>query len=118
MKYLLFFLINLLCFHSRAQTYTPTPENLQARRMFQDMKFGMFIHWGAFSILGDGEWVMNNENIPVPQYKRLMQIFNPQAFDAKKWVASAKSAGMNYITFITRHHDGFSNWDTKQSDWK
>lgn len=102
----------------QAQTYTPTKENLEARAEFQDMKLGMFIHWGASSVLGDGEWVMNNKNIGINEYGRLINIFNPQNFDAKKWVATAKAGGMKYITFITRHHDGFSNWDTKQSDWK
>ena len=82
------------------------------------MKFGMFIHWGAFSFLGDGEWVMNNRKITVNEYSRLLQFFNPVEFDAKKWVDAAKSAGMKYITLITRHHDGFSVWDTQQSDWK
>lgn len=101
-----------------SQTYIPTPENLQQRAHFQDMKFGMFIHWGASSVLGNGEWVMNNRNIRVQEYSRLLHIFNPQAFDAQKWVAAAKSAGMQYITLITRHHDGFSNFDTRQSDWK
>jgi alpha-L-fucosidase len=101
-----------------AQTYTPSVENLEAREWFQDNKFGMFIHWGASSVLGHGEWVMNQRNIRVPEYSRLINIFNPQNFDAQKWVATAKAAGMKYITFITRHHDGFSNWDTKQSDWK
>jgi len=78
----------------------------------------MFIHWGASSVLGHGEWVMNVRNIRVDEYKRLVHIFNPIDFDAKTWVATAKNAGMNYITLITRHHDGFSLWDTKQSDWK
>lgn len=102
----------------QAQTYTPTKENLEAREEFQDMKLGMFIHWGASSVLGNGEWVMNNRNIGVKEYGRLINVFNPQNFDAKKWVATAKAGGMKYITFITRHHDSFSNWDTKQSDWK
>ncbi|HMH24530.1 MAG TPA: alpha-L-fucosidase [Puia sp.] len=101
-----------------AQDYSPSTENLEARELFRDMRFGMFIHWGAFSVLGDGEWVMNNRNIRVEEYKRLRQFFNPQQFDASKWVDLAKRAGMKYITFITRHHDGFSNWDTRQSDWK
>ncbi len=101
-----------------AQTYTPSASNLAARETFQNDKFGMFIHWGASSVLGHGEWVMNQRNIKVNDYQRLINIFNPQNFDAAKWVAVAKSAGMKYITFITRHHDGFSNWDTKQSDWK
>ncbi len=101
-----------------AQTYTPTAENLAARNDFQDMKFGMFIHWGASSVLGAGEWIMNNRNIRVEEYSNLLRVFNPVDFDAKAWVATAKNAGMQYITFITRHHDGFSNWDTKQSSWK
>lgn len=101
-----------------AQTYQPTPENITARSTFQDSKFGMFIHWGASSVLGAGEWVMNNRNIKVKDYKRLQHIFNPQDFNAAEWVMTAKNAGMKYIVFITRHHDGFSNWDTKFSDWK
>ncbi|MDX2047327.1 MAG: alpha-L-fucosidase [Chitinophagaceae bacterium] len=98
--------------------YQPAPENIKARQEFRDMKFGMFIHWGASSFLGHGEWVMNNRNIAVNEYSRLLNFFNPSEFDAIKWVDAAKSAGMKYITFITRHHDSFSNWDTKQSDWK
>ena len=98
--------------------YKPSPENLKEREWFSDARFGMFIHWGVFSVLGDAEWVMNNRNIKVADYKRLMDIFNPQKFDAKEWVSVAKNAGMKYITFVTRHHDGFSNWDTKASDWK
>jgi alpha-L-fucosidase len=101
-----------------AQSYTPTPGNLAAREKFQDDKFGMFIHWGVSSVLGSGEWVMTNKNIKVGDYHRLINFFNPQNFDAAKWVSIAKAAGMKYITFITRHHDSFSNWDTKQSDWK
>src|SRR5580704_12207231 len=98
--------------------YTPSPENLQARKWFDSARFGMFIHWGAFSVPGAGEWVMNDRSIKVDDYKRLLKFFNPVAFDAQKWVSTAKNAGMQYITLITRHHDGFSDWDTKQSDWK
>ena len=83
----------------------------------EDARFGMFIHFGVYSVLGDGEWVMNNRSIKGSDYKRLQDIFNPQAFDAKEWVKIAKDAGMKYITFTSRHHDGFSNWNTKQSDW-
>lgn len=98
--------------------YTPTAQNLQTRKWFQEARFGMFIHWGASSVLGNGEWVMTNRNIRVAEYTRLIDIFNPVDFDAKKWVSTAKNAGMKYITLISRHHDGFSLWDTKQSDWK
>ena len=100
------------------QGYQPSKENLAAREWFKNAKFGMFIHWGASSVLADGEWVMNNRNIKVNQYFKLQNIFNPQKFDAVKWVGMAKAAGMKYITFVSRHHDSFSNWDTKQSDWK
>lgn len=101
-----------------AQTYTPSAENQASRKAFQADKFGMFVHWGASSLLGHGEWVMNNRNIKVEDYHKLQQLFNPIAFDAAAWVSAAKNAGMKYITFITRHHDGFSNWDTRYSDWK
>ncbi|WP_332733694.1 alpha-L-fucosidase [Flavihumibacter sp.] len=101
-----------------SQPYQPSAEVIAARKAFQADKFGMFIHWGASSVLGDGEWVMNNRNIKVPDYQKLQQIFNPSQFDAATWVAAAKAAGMKYITFITRHHDSFSNWDTQYSDWK
>jgi alpha-L-fucosidase len=107
----------MLAANSNAQTYSPTPANITARSEFQDAKFGLFIHWGIFSILGDGEWVMNNENIPVKDYTRLVDFFNPLEFDAHEWVSMAKDAGMKYITLITRHHDGFSMWNTKYSDF-
>src|SRR5579871_2730908 len=92
--------------------YVPSPLNESARQWFRDSKFGLFIHWGPFSIPGDGEWVMNNRNITVKNYTRLEKFFNPIDFDAHTWVSLAKAAGMKYITLITRHHDGFSMWDT------
>ncbi|MFZ6023070.1 MAG: alpha-L-fucosidase [Bacteroidota bacterium] len=113
---ILFFVL-ILSLSAGAQ-YQPTQANLQARQWFDSARFGLFIHWGASSVLGAGEWVMNNRNIRVEEYKRLMQFFNPTQFNARAWVKMAKDAGMRYITFITRHHDSFSNWDTKQSDWK
>lgn len=112
------FIITCLIDPVFAQEYVPTAENLKAREAFQDAKFGMFIHWGLSSTLGAGEWVMNNRNIHKNNYKRQLQAFNPIHFDAAKWVLLAKNTGMKYIIFITRHHDGFSNWDTKYSDWK
>ncbi|WP_374949418.1 alpha-L-fucosidase [Mucilaginibacter sp.] len=98
-------------------TYTPSVGNMAARRNFQDMKFGLFIHWGIYSILGDGEWVMHNKKIPYESYKRLAGFFNPQEFNAKEWVAFAKRAGMKYITITLRHHDGFSMFGTKVSPY-
>jgi len=116
-KIFLAFCFFLLLVSANAQGYTPTQQNLAAREWFTNAKFGLFIHWGPFSIPGDGEWVMNNRNITVKNYTRLMDFFNPIDFDAAQWVKMAKDAGMNYITLITRHHDGFSMWDTKASDF-
>jgi alpha-L-fucosidase len=101
-----------------AQTeYNPSPENLQARREFQDMKFGMFIHWGVYSVLGNGEWIFHERHLKVDEYNRLPMFFDPEKFDAKTWVSLAKSAGMKYITITSRHHDGFAMFDSKVSDW-
>jgi alpha-L-fucosidase len=98
-------------------SYQPSPENLQARREFQDMKYGMFIHWGVYSVLGDGEWVFHNRRLKVDEYNRLPAFFDPEKFDAKTWVSLAKAAGMRYITITSRHHDGFAMFDSKVSDW-
>jgi alpha-L-fucosidase len=95
--------------------YQPSPENLKSRQDFQDKKFGMFIHWGIYSLLGDGEWVMYNQKIPYDKYKRIANAFYPHDFNAKEWVHIAKDAGMKYITITSRHHDGFSMFDTKST---
>jgi alpha-L-fucosidase len=118
MKYLFISLFGLIVYgHIFSQPYTPTPENLKAREWFSDAKFGLFIHWGPFSIPGSGEWVMQVRNISVKNYTNLKDFFNPTEFNAADWVSMAKNAGMKYITLITRHHDGFSMWDTKFSDF-
>src|SRR5258708_25707589 len=66
----------------RAQTgYRPSASNLAAREWFQDARFGLFVHWGVYSVLGDGEWVMNNRKIPAADYEQLPAQFNPVAFD-------------------------------------
>lgn len=119
MKKWLFLLLFAVSRPSAAQfSYQPAAQNLSARQVFQDNKFGLFIHWGISSVLGNGEWVMQNRKIRLEDYKRYMRVFNPVDFNAEQWVLTAKNAGMKYIVFITRHHDGFSNWDTKFSDWK
>lgn len=100
-----------------AQAYEPTPENRANRAWFQDARFGLFIHWGVYSVLGDGEWAMNNQQIPIATYEKLPAFFNPQAFDAKAWVQLAKDAGMKYITITSKHHDGFAMWDSRVSDY-
>ena len=103
---------------SQAQwKYTPTKENLETRKWFEDARFGLFIHWGVYSQLGDGEWVMNNQRIPISTYEKLPAYFNPIAFDPKEWVQMVKDAGMKYITITSKHHDGFAMYDSKISDY-
>jgi alpha-L-fucosidase len=97
--------------------YSPDQANLAARESFRDRKFGLFIHWGLYSILGDGEWVMFNRKIPHQSYKQLAGLFDPRRFNAKEWVEMAKSAGVKYITITSRHHDGFSMFETAASDY-
>ncbi|WP_020526695.1 alpha-L-fucosidase [Flexithrix dorotheae] len=103
--------------------YTPTEENLKNREWFQDAKFGMFVHWGVYSVMGGGgdkgiaEWIMNQKQIPIKEYEKLPAFFNPTSFDAKEWVSMVKAAGIKYITITSKHHDGFAMYDSKVSDY-
>src|SRR2546430_1404843 len=99
------------------ENYTPTAANLQARAWFQDAKFGMFIHWGVYSVLGDGEWIVETRPINRTDYAKLPAFFNPIKFDPAAWVALAKAAGMKYITITSKHHDGFAMFNSKLTDW-
>ncbi len=126
MKKLYLFLAGLLLLSltvSAQEDYKPSPDNLKNREWFRDAKFGMFIHWGVYSVLGGGgdegiaEWIMENKRIPVKSYEVLPQFFNPVKFDPVKWVATAKAAGMKYITITSKHHDGFAMFDSKVSDY-
>src|SRR5881296_1080327 len=99
------------------ENYTPIAANLKARTWFQDARFGMFIHWGVYSVLGDGEWVMNTRKMTVAEYEKLAPKFDPTEYDPAAWVALAKAAGMKYITITSKHHDGFAMWGTKQNHW-
>ena len=99
------------------EKYTPSKENLENREWFRNAKFGMFIHWGIYSMLGDGEWVLTNKNLNEQEYQKLAEGFYPSKFNADEWVRIAKDAGMKYICFTSRHHDGFSMFDTRQSDY-
>jgi len=103
--------------------YTPAPENLAHREWFRDAKFGLFIHWGVYSVMGGGgdpgiaEWIMQNKEIPIKDYEKLPSFFYPAYFDAAAWVRMAKDAGMKYITITSKHHDGFAMFDSQISDY-
>ena len=114
-KFYFLILFSSLCFSQ--QDYVPSEDNLVARKWFQDAKFGLFIHWGIYSVLGDGEWVMHKQNISIEEYEKLATFFNPTYFNADEWVLMAKNAGMKYITVTSRHHDGFSMFESKASEF-
>jgi alpha-L-fucosidase len=102
---------------ARVQPGDVPAERLAAREWYRDARFGLFVHWGVYSLLGQGEWVMQNQKIPAPTYEWLATTFNPVKFDARAWVATAKAAGMRYITVTSRHHDGFSMFDTRATPY-
>ncbi len=94
---------------------------------WREAKFGMFIHWGVYSVpagyyhdkpvAGIGEWIMNRGKIPMAEYQQFAKQFNPVKFDADAWVKTAKDAGMKYIVITSKHHDGFAMFDTRASQW-
>ena len=115
-----FLLVALLCMAGaplRAENYKPTPENLQSRRQFSEDRFGIFIHWGIYSTFAQGEWYLQDGPLRREEYAKAANAFYPHDFDAKAWGKVFKKAGARYITFTTRHHDGFSMWNTRQSDY-
>jgi len=98
--------------------YKPSPENQKARAWFQEARFGLFIHWGVYAVRGEGEWVMHEKRITVPEYERdLPPQFDPVRYDPAAWVSMVKAAGMKYITITSKHHDGFAMYDSKVSDY-
>lgn len=109
-------LLMVACLTASAQ-YQASPEILKARTEFQDNKFGIYIHWGLYSMLGNGEWVMSNRNINYKEYTHLADGFYPSKFDAEEWVKAFKAAGARYVTFTTRHHDGFSMFKTSANNY-
>lgn len=96
-------------------------------KWWREAKFGMFIHWGVYSVpagthkgkqvSGIGEWIMNKGKIPVAEYAEYTKQFNPVKFNADEWVNIAKSAGMKYIVITSKHHDGFAMFHSKISPY-
>jgi alpha-L-fucosidase len=91
----------------------------RAQRMawWHQAKFGMFIHWGLYSVIGQQEWAKEVEGIPIPQYELLAKHFNPKPNAAREWARLAKRAGQKYMVMTTKHHEGFCLWDTKLTDY-
>jgi alpha-L-fucosidase len=121
-------LIQLFPVVSIAQEYDSNALPREQRmQWWEEARFGMFIHWGLYSIPGGiwngkeieelGEWIMAYADIPVNEYEKLAGQLNPEKFDATEWVEMAEDAGMRYLIITTRHHDGFCLFDTKYTDW-
>ena len=85
---------------------------------FREARFGMFIHWGLYSIPARGEWVMSEERIPAEEYRKYFDEFNPTDYDPRAWARAAKDAGMKYVVLTAKHHDGFCLFDTALTDYK
>ncbi len=103
-----------------------TPVQRDARmQWFRDARFGMFIHWGLYSIpagewqdkTGYGEWFLEETHTPVSQYEKYAEQFNPTKFNATNWVRAAKAAGVKYIVITSKHHDGFAMYPSDLTDW-
>lgn len=85
---------------------------------FQRDRFGMFIHWGLYSMPARHEWVRNREGILDEDYQVYFDLFDPDMFNPKEWAASAVKAGMKYFVITAKHHEGFCLWDSKYTDYK
>ena len=85
---------------------------------FRDARFGLFIHWGVYAVPAKGEWAMFHNNWDYAYYETFAARFNPVAFDPAEWARLAWDAGMRYVVFTTKHHDGFCMYDSKHTDFK
>jgi alpha-L-fucosidase len=101
----------------KAETAAQKESRDRRIRWWQEAKFGMFIHWGLYSVVGHQEWVMESEGIPIPQYEILAKHFKPKPGVAREWARLAKRAGQRYMVLTTKHHEGFCLWDTKLTDY-
>ena len=84
---------------------------------WREARFGMFIHYGLYAVAGRNEWVMSLENYPIPEYEELADQFQPKPSVPREWAQLAVKAGMKYMVMTTRHHEGFSLWDSKANPY-
>jgi alpha-L-fucosidase len=122
MQYLSTILVLLLMAAAGQAQNSRTPQETSEQhnvRMawWREARFGMFIHWGVYSIPARGEWYMSQEKVSVEKYEQYPPQFNPVGFDARAWVRLAKRAGMKYVVITSKHHDGFCMFDSKVSSY-
>jgi len=85
---------------------------------FTQARFGLFIHWGLYSLAARHEWVQHRERLTGEHYQRYFEHFDPDLYDPRQWAAEAKAAGMKYVVITTKHHEGFCLWDSAHTDFK
>ena len=100
-----------------AQPSTPPLPDAERLAWFKEAKFGMFIHWGAYSVIGRHEWARHFYQIPQGEYDKYAKQFNPVNFNGDEWVSLAQNAGAKYMVITSKHHDGFSIWRSSASDY-
>ena len=100
-----------------AQGRTGQAAGASRPQWFRDAKFGLFIHWGVYSMIGREEWARQLLQIPLAEYQDYADNFNPTAFDADEWAALAKEAGVKYVIITSKHHDGFAIYDSAYTDY-
>jgi len=114
-----FLLFAVLAVSSLAQLPVETKEHKEQRmKWWTEARFGMFIHWGLYSMPARHEWVRKNEGITDENYQKYFDLYNPDMFQPVEWAKMAKQAGMKYFVITAKHHEGFCNWDSKYTDFK
>ena len=106
-----------LCSAESGPPAKPPATDADAIRRWQEMRFGMFIHWGPVSLKGTEIGWSRGKEVPKDEYDQLYTKFNPTRFDADEWVEIAKAAGMKYLVITSKHHDGFCLWDSKLTEY-
>lgn len=119
------FLLTLLAIFSCHVSFSQTKiwdetdaQKTQRLKWWTDARFGMFIHWGLYAQAARHEWVQNRERIPSEEYRKYFEVFNPDLFDPSEWAKKAKAAGMKYAVITSKHHEGFTLFDSKFTDYK
>lgn len=115
---LLIIVSNLLCFSQNKIWDETEAQKKERMQWWTDARFGMFIHWGLYAQAARHEWVKKNERIPDADYQKYFEIFNPDLFDPADWARKAKAAGMKYAVITSKHHEGFTMFDSKFTDYK
>ena len=113
------FLVSLVSYAQEKKIWNETKEEKDSRlAWWTNDRFGMFIHWGTYSLAGRHEWVKKRERIDDETYQKYFDNFNPDLYDPEEWAKLAKAAGMKYAVITSKHHEGFTLFDSKYTDYK